>query len=261
MFNWTGDGVWVSSLPGKPALDFVTGALFVLGAALLLARLALRHDRAAGLLLLAVPLLLLPSTLSLASPGENPSVTRAAGLIPVVMLIAAYPLWLLWRHLRSVWSAPPGRWAAAAGAGLVLLAAALLNWSLYFNQHAARYLDSAQNASEIGAAVRGYAQSVGSYDRAWLCVHPHWADTRAVGLYAGQPSWDQVLSPEQMAALAGDPRPLLLILHPESDACLAAARGAFPTGTLSRFHSSRGPARDFWLFLVPAAQDLVEAPR
>jgi hypothetical protein len=257
MFNWTGDGVWVSSLPRKPALDFVTGALFVLGVVFLFGRVLLRRDRTAGLLLLAIPLLLLPSTLSLSSPSENPSVTRAAGVIPLVMLIAAYPLWLMWRRLHAVFYAPRGRWVAAGGVGLVLVAAALVNRDLYFNQYAAQYLGSAQNASEIGAVVRSYAQSVGSYERAWLCVHPHWADTRAVGLYAGQPAWNQVLAPEQIAALAGDPRPLLLILHPESDACLSAARSAFPAGTLSPFHSARGPARDFWLYVVPAAEDLI----
>jgi hypothetical protein len=228
-----------------------------LGVVFLAGRVLLRRDRMAGLLLLAIPLLLLPSTLSLSSPIENPSVTRAAGTIPLVMVIAAYPLWLLWRRLHTVFDARRGRWVAAGGVGLVLVAAALVNRDLYFNQYAAQYLGSAQNASEIGAVVRSYAQSVGSYDRAWLCVHPHWADTRAVGLYAGQPAWNQVLAPEQIAALAGDPRPLLLILHPESDACLSAARDAFPSGALAPFRSARGPARDFWLYVVPAAEDLI----
>jgi hypothetical protein len=175
------------------------------------------------------------------------------------MLVAAYPLWLLLRHPHVVFSLPLGRRVAAGGVGLVLLAAALANRDLYFNQYATQYLASAQNASEIGGVVSSFAQSVGSFDRTWLCVHPHWADTRAVGLYARRPGWDQVLAPEQMAALAGDPRPLLVVLHPASDACLAAARSAFPTGTLSQFTSSRGPARDFWLYLVPAAEDLIEA--
>ena len=77
MFNFIGDQVWVNTLPGKPSLDMITGALFVCGVVFLLARLIWRRDRVAGVLLLLVPFLLLPSTLSLAFPNENPSVVRA----------------------------------------------------------------------------------------------------------------------------------------------------------------------------------------
>jgi hypothetical protein len=259
MFNWTGDDVWVNTLPGRPALDFITGALFVLGVVFLLARLIARRDRIAGLLLLAIPVLLLPTTLSLAFPDENPSVVRAGGAIPVVFLIAAYPPWLLWQHQRKVLRSTRGRWLAASGLGLLLLAVTLVNRDLYFSRYPAQYIGSAQNASEIGEVVRDFAGSVGTFDRAWICLHPHWADTRAVGLYAGQPGWEQVLPAEELASLAGDPRPLLLIINPRSEACLAAARSAFPTGTLSRHSSARSEDKDFLLFFVPGTQDLDES--
>ncbi|MCC6191960.1 MAG: hypothetical protein IT318_23265 [Anaerolineales bacterium] len=258
MFNYTGDDVWVNTLPGKPVLDFITGALFVLGAVFLLARLIWRRDRIAGLLLLAIPILLLPSTLSVAFPEENPSVVRGGGAIPVVFLIAAYPLWLLWQHERRLWPSARGRWLAAGGLGLLLLMVTLANREMYFRRYPAQYIGSAQNASEIGRAVRDFAESIGSYDRAWICLHPHWADTRAVGLYAGRAGWEQVLPAEELTSLSGDPRPLLLVINPRSDACLAAARSAFPTGTLSLFQSQRGTDKDFLLFFVPGTQDLDE---
>ena len=86
MFNWLGDDVWVNTIPGKPALDFISGALFIFGVAFLLLRLILRRDRVVGLLLLAVPILLLPSILSFAFPDENPSVVRAGGAKPLPRL-------------------------------------------------------------------------------------------------------------------------------------------------------------------------------
>src|SRR5204863_7871817 len=113
MFNFIGDQVWVNTLPGKPSLDMISGALFLCGVVYLLLRLVLRRDRVAGALLLLVPFLILASTLSLAFPDENPSVVRAGAAIPVVYLIVAYPLWLLWKRVREVW---PGRAGRSVGA-------------------------------------------------------------------------------------------------------------------------------------------------
>jgi hypothetical protein len=256
--------VWVNTIPGEPLLDFITGALFIGGAAFLLARLVLRRDWVAGGLLLAIPVLLLPSTLSLAFPEENPSAVRAGGAIPVVYVISAYPLWLLLGWLRQTWLGARGRWGRAA---LMLGLAALVvgvNHGLYFGEYPRQFLGAAQNASEIGEVVRGYAQSFGSFDRAYMCLHPHWADTRAVGIYAGQVGWEQVLPADQFANLAGDPRPLLVVVNPRSQECVDALPAAFPTGSFQVHRSARGPDKDFWTFFVPGAASLNEnfqAPR
>ena len=107
--------------------------------------------------------------------------------------------------------------------------------------------------------VRDFAQSIGSYDRAWMCLHPYWSDTRAVGIYAGQVGWEQVLPPDQLGQLAGDPRPLLIVMHPQGQDCIAAARQLFPTGTLTLRHSARDPNHDYLLFFVPGTEDLDES--
>jgi hypothetical protein len=65
MFNWDDGGIWVNSLPHRPALDVVTGALFVLGVILLAARYLHERDWRDLFLLLSIPLLLMPSVLSL----------------------------------------------------------------------------------------------------------------------------------------------------------------------------------------------------
>src|SRR5690242_1242341 len=37
-FNWYNGNIWTHSVPGRPALDVVTGALFLIGVALVLIR-------------------------------------------------------------------------------------------------------------------------------------------------------------------------------------------------------------------------------
>jgi len=258
MFNFLGDQVWVNTIPGKPALDAISGALFVCGVVFLLARLVLRRDRVAGALLLLVPLLLLASTLSLAFPDENPSVVRAGGAIPVVFLITAYPLWLLWQRLQQVWPGATGRWLGTGSLVLLIGGSALINNNMYFVQYPAQYIGSAQNASEIGAVVHNFATTIGSYDTAWICLHPYWADTRAVGIYAGDIGWEQVLPPDQFTRLQGDTRPLMIILNPRGKDCIAAMRADFPTGKLSLVHSARGTDKDFLVYFVPGTTDLNE---
>jgi hypothetical protein len=254
MFNYRGDQVWVNTVPVVPTLDQVTGALFILGAAFLLLRLVLRRDQIAGFLLLALPVLLLPSTLSFAFPEENPSVVRTAGAIPIVMLMAAYPLWLLFNRLQALWTDGTGRRIGLAAVGALVGVAALLNYALYFQRYPQQYIGSAQNASEIGAVARAYANSVGSLEQVYMCLHPHWADTRAVGIYAGQVGWEQVLPAAEFNRLAGDPRGLLIIVNPRSTECVASLRTVFPDGVFEAHHSARGQQHDFLKFLVPGTQ-------
>ncbi len=258
MFNFVGDRVWVNTLPGKPSLDLISGALFVCGVVYLLARLIARRDRLAGALLLLVPFLILSSTLSLAFPDENPSVVRAGAAIPLVFLIVAYPLWLLWKRLQEVWPGGLGRWLGVASLGVLIGGAALINNNMYFVQYPAQYIGSAQNASEIGAVVHDFATTIGSYDRAWICLHPYWADTRAVGIYAGDLGWEQVMPPDEFTKLQGDTRPLLVILNPRGKECIAAMRADFPTGKLSLVKSARGTDKDFLVYFVPGTTDLNE---
>jgi len=258
MFNFIGDQVWVNTLPGKPSLDMISGALFLCGVIYLLLRLVMRRDRVAGALLLLVPFLILSSTLSLAFPNENPSVVRAGAAIPVVYLILAYPLWLLWKRLLEVWPGRVGRSVGMVSLAVLVGGAALINNDMYFVQYPAQYIGSAQNASEMGAVVHDFATTIGSYDRAWICLHPYWADTRAVCIYAGDVGWEQVMPPDEFTKLQGDTRPLMVILNPRGKECIAAMRADFPTGKLSLVKSARGTDKDFLVYFVPGTTDLDE---
>ena len=81
MFSWDNGEVWPISIPHYPALSVVSGALFYLGAGLVLIRY-LRHRHWLDLfLLISIPLLMLPSILSLAFPSENPNLYRTGGAL------------------------------------------------------------------------------------------------------------------------------------------------------------------------------------
>ena len=87
-FNWDNGGIWVHSIPYRPALDIVSGVLFLVGVFLLTARYFRSRHWTDLVILLAVPLTQMPSILSLAFPAENPSLNRAAGaIVPAFLLV------------------------------------------------------------------------------------------------------------------------------------------------------------------------------
>lgn len=262
MFNYRGDMVWVNTLRGRPVMDLFSGALLVLGAAYVLVRAITRRDWRSAALVILVPVLLLPSTLSLAYPDENPSVVRAGGAIPVVAALAAYPLWLLLKRVSWASLGQVGNWAAAGTLGVVLVSATLINRQMYFVEYPQQYILGAQNASEIGEVIHDFANTFGSYDTAYVRPYPYWVDTRAVGMYAGDPTHDYAIQFDAIAATAEDPQPKLFILHrddtadapsPRSDGVpqtLPELERLFPNGVLSVYKSSR-PDHDFLVYYVP----------
>jgi len=104
MWNIEGDASWFISVPGVPMLDVITGGLFVLGVTAWALRLWTRRDPVDGFVILAILIMLLPSALALAFPIENPSTTRGSGTLPLVFVLAAWPLSLIVQQ-----DTPPGQ--------------------------------------------------------------------------------------------------------------------------------------------------------
>lgn len=255
MFNWRGDVAWVNAIPTMPALDWISGGLYGLGVVYVIYRIA-RYRRAADLLtLLGVPVLLLPSTLSLAFPIENPSNTRSGAAMILVFVVAAWPLRLLIGRLAR--DLGRGRGLAAGWAvALALLAwSAAVNYNLYFQVYTDQFRLSAQNASEVGAVIKAFARSIGSLDTAWVKAYPHWVDTRLVGMYAGDVTWNRAsMEDADLARLQDDPRPKLYIVNPRDGEAVAELRRLYPDGRLS-YYTSETPNHDFLLFFVPGSPD------
>ncbi len=252
MMNWTGDLAWPSNVPGDPALDAVTGGLFVLGVAYALYRAFRFREKVYAFVLIGWIGMLLPSVLSLAVPGENPSLIEASGAIPFVFILAALPVvWTARAIVRSDARVLWGRVAAAGFLVLLLATAARANFNRYFVDYAQTYQQSAWNSSEIAGAIRGFAQSVGDAEHAWIMVYPYWVDARNVGTNLGQTGWAQTLANADAAlTLPNDQANRLFVLSAQDRDNLARLETLFANGQPRLFHS-RTPGHDFVLFYVP----------
>jgi hypothetical protein len=258
MFAWDDGEIWVHSVPHRPALDVVSGALFHLGVILLLLRYLLHRHWLDLFLLLSIPLLLMPSVLSLAFPAENPSLNRTAGAIIPVFLVVGLALdgllSALYRPLDSTSSA--GSFPALNRGLAVVLVAFLLSWSLIqnydlvFKQYQLSFQLSAWNTSEIGRVIRGFADSVGRADRAWVVPYPYWVDTRLVGMNAGYPTTDYALWPEDFKTTLDKPETKMFILKPDDGKSLQLLQELYPQGSLKTYQS-KVEGKDFYIYLIP----------
>ena len=89
---WDNGETWVTSVTGRPALDMVTAVLYFLGSLMVLIRYIRQRHWIDLFLLVMVPLLMMPSILSLAFPNENPSLNRSDGAIIPVFILAGIGL-------------------------------------------------------------------------------------------------------------------------------------------------------------------------
>ena len=130
MFNRKGDPNPRHNLPDVPTLDFITGALFVLGFLFALTRW--RNTTLFTLPVWAL-LMILPGVLSV--PWESPQSLRSILVLPVVAVLAAYPLERLWSVGRGVFWPAARRYILAVVLG-VLAVIAYNNVEFYFGDQA-----------------------------------------------------------------------------------------------------------------------------
>lgn len=250
MFFWNNGNIWVHSVPNRPALDVVSGALFFLGLIIVIIRYIRGRNWADLFLLLSIPLLMMPSILSLAFPEENPSLNRSGGAYIPVFIIAAVALEAV---LRTIKERIGPRWGLATAvlvALLVLPYSASQNANLVFDQFDRQFMAGAWNTTQIGKVVRGFADSVGTADTAYVVPYPYWVDTRLVGINAGFPDRDYALWPNDFEMTLADPRTKMFILKPEDSDSLAKLVSLYPQGTLSRYLSGK-EGKDFMIYLIP----------
>jgi 4-amino-4-deoxy-L-arabinose transferase-like glycosyltransferase len=268
MFNWNDGQIWPISIPGRPALDVVSATLFSLGAVLLILRYLRQRSWEDLFLLLAVPMLMLPSILSLAFPAENPAPNRASGALVPVFLIIGLSLDGLMHSFQS-------RLANRTGARLAVLAALVLfgiaslqNYDLVFRQYQQQYALSAWNTSEMGQVLADFVSTSGSsLDATWVVKSPHWVDTRLVGMHAGNPARDFGIDMQDILATAIDFRPKLFLvrhfLNPEDrldeEQTLLLLQQAYPLGW-AQLYDSQYLGKDFWMFVVPPTVPGLQTP-
>jgi Dolichyl-phosphate-mannose-protein mannosyltransferase len=254
MYFWSDGNVWVHSVTDSPALDLISAALYLLGVFLLLFRYIRQRTWQDLFLLLSVPLLMLPSILSLAFPDENPELNRAAGALVPVFLIVAIALDGL---MSAVEVQNPSRVGSSLAWGMSLILvffAAVGNYDLVFNQYQRAYELSAWNTSEMGKVIHDFGDMYGGTNNAYVVPYPYWVDTRLVGMIAGDPTRDFAIPPDQIAETLNFPQPKMFLLNPEDQSDLNLLHQLFPQGTVSNYESKVG--KNFYIYMVPAASTL-----
>jgi len=255
MFFWDNGDVWVHSIPHRPALDVISAALFFTGVVLVGLRYARKRSWVDLFMLVSIPLLLLPSILSLAFPNENPNLNRtSAAYVPVFLILAIGLEALLSALQRSL----TGRMAtvvpALVGLALVVLSARS-NYDLVFNQYDRTMRESGWNTAEMGAVVQRFDETIGRNEDAWVVAYPYWVDTRLVGIEAGYPTRDMAINIADLRATETHPGNKLFLLNPQDVEGLAQLKSLYPEGRYW-LYKSKTPGKDFNIFMALSPSDL-----
>jgi hypothetical protein len=252
MFHWNNGETWVHSIVFRPALDVISAAFLFLGTLLIILRYVQEKNWLDIFLLVSIPLLMLPSILSLAFPNENPSLNRAGGALVPVFIIVGFGFDHIVTSLRSRLREGLGKLLAVGLAALLIVLSARQNYDLVFNQYYRQFLYSSWNTTELGRVIRAFDDSIGSPDSAWVVAYPHWVDTRLVGINAGYPTRDFGILPENLKDTVETPDTKLFLLKPEDEDAIQALKLYYPQGTLSKY-TSKVESKDFLMYFVPPA--------
>jgi len=249
MFAWDDGEIWVHSVTHRPALDVISAAFFYLGVLLVSLRYLRQRNWVDIFLILSVPLLMMPSILSLAFPAENPALNRMGGaVIPVFIIVAlALDSWMV-SLSENIGERRGARLAWGTALVLIFLAAAQ-NYNLVFRQYQDYYKVASWNTSEMGAVIRDFAGSVGSLDSAYVLAYPYWVDTRLVGLNAGYPTRDYAIQADQLQDTLSERRAKLFLVNRDDTAGLAALQQLYPSG-VTQTYPSFDEGHGFLIFFV-----------
>jgi len=253
MFFWDNGVIWAHSIPGRPALEVVSGALYFLGIIGLLFRYIRKRNWMDLFLLISIPMLLMPSILSLAYPGENPSLNRTAGAVVPVFVVIGLSLEATLRALKDRLGGRIGQFALVALLAVLLIWSAGNNFNLVFNQYYQIYRASSWNTSEIGRIAKFFIQSLGSPESTYVVGYPHWVDSRLVAINAGYPGRDFAIFSEQISETAKEPGPKLFFLNVNDGDTMQLLLETFEDGVLSQY-DSEVENKDFMIFFVPPTQ-------
>ncbi len=247
-FNYTYDVVPVVNIPFTHPLDLVLGALLVIGAAATLALSLKACDPWPALILGAGVLMLFPSALSIAFPGENPSTVRTGGAVPMLMIVCAVVPGML---LELVRHARPLLVRGALAMVLVGVTALVigLNIDRVFNRYPAQYCGVGVNASDIARELEAFVAEGNPRANTWIVGYPHWVDYRAVAIWIGDITYDnQVVGLEQLAEVDLNGQPGWFALHLYDVEGLQLLRTTYPQGESYQVEGRYCPEQRFVVF-------------
>jgi hypothetical protein len=238
MFGYSDGDTWLHSIPFYPALDIISAALFYIGFILLLVRSFLHRKWQDIFMVLSIPILLLPSILSLAFPIENPSLNRTAGAIVPTFVIIGLALDGFLQSIDHSLPGKTGKLASGIVAVFLLLFSMNQNYKLVFDTYLTQYTQSAGNTAALGRVIRDYADSFGSADTAWIVGYPYWLDTRLPSITAGYPIKDYAIWPNQFKDTLTIPGPKLFILNQNDVDDLNTLKVMYPSATIKVYEET-----------------------
>jgi len=248
---WDNGRIWVHSIPFRPALDYLSASFFFIGLVLIILRI-IRDKRWQDIvLILSIQLLMLPSVLSIAFPDENPCLNRTGAAAIPILITAAYGIVSVWNSLILRFKESKINIFFTAVLGIAFLfAIGKNNYDLVFNEYRQNYDLNALNTRQIGQVIRGFAESVGSADDAYVIPYPYWVDTRLVGINAGFPRKDYALSKDLIGSVVNGDSPVLFIYKDNDSETAAILKKLYPDG-LEKLYEGKVSGKNFYGYLVP----------
>lgn len=259
-FTWRGDETIVNAVQFDPFLDIVTGAALLAGVLIVGYQTMVRRAPRSIPLLIATPVLMLPSTLSLAFPNENPSANRIGTVAPVIFTIAAlavaYLIEQIWRRDQPLRFARRAIWRGVMLVGVIVGGglATQQNFVRYFRDYDRQYRSFVPNTHEIADNVRRQqaARNIQLADT-YVLAYPYWLDGRNLALELGDLSWqrDHDLPGEAELPEQTNGQAMLFVLNVEDVQRETELTERFPDGQYLAV-TATPPGRDFALFVVPS---------
>ncbi len=262
MFNVAGDGNSRFGVPFQRHLGLMSGAFFVLGLGMAIARF---RQGGHALLIIGLLGLILPMTLSMA-PGEMPNCFRSSGTIgPAVTLVALALRGLRGRvaNLVEAWPRSFGlrmqtiaskicrqhdlrfdiRWAS----GAILLICAVL-WLEVRETSRFYFIDFKRFAPDNGnySVALQLAKSIIAYEDgpAYVKTWPYWYDGRALNVHldaAGHSRAGELMEIDlNKSPLAGFRGRMLVLLHPADQESLQTLQAFFTRQAIKQEHYPNG---------------------
>ena len=224
MFNWDAGEIWVNAIPHKPLLDVISATFFIVGSISVFIRYLKGKNWIDLFLLLSIPILMLPSTLSIAFPAENPAPNRAGGAMIIVFYFAAIGFYMLITSIQKTLKKNKQIWAV--GITIILITIVLIsNYNLMFIEHNSMYKQNAWNSSEMGQVLSDHLHQGVFAGDVHVVAYPHWVDGRLVGFNAGLPGLDLSLSAGLLPEFAHNQRQQVFLVKPNHQEAINLLQG------------------------------------
>lgn len=249
MFFYSNGEIWVHSIPYRPALDLVTATFFFIGLIYLIKKYLVYHKWEDLFLLSLIPLLMLPSILSLAFPKENPSLNRTSAAIIPVFIIAGMGFVNFFDNILYSVKKRIFKVICFSFIFFFLLISSFLNFQLVFRDFNLQYMQKAWNTSEMGQVIKDFVKNGGNPDAAFVVPYPYWVDTRLVGINAGYPTKDYALTADQFQSTKSLLGSKIFIINPEDKISLQNLQNIYPNYSIEIFHSKQ-PGKNFIILRV-----------